>query len=130
MLQMFGEKLKLALKQRGISQEELSRRTKISKGAIARYIDGSRSPVVENLILIAKSLNVGYDEIISWFENGTPNLKRESLKERFMGLFDSMSELEQEIYVEGMEVRTRRKSFKERKIERKTKEAPPLRNNH
>lgn len=105
MLTMFYEKLRLALKQRGISQAKLSARTKISDGAITRYLNGTRTPTVENLILIAKALNVEYGEIMTWFENGTPNLKKETLREKFLGLFDEMSDFQQETYVDSLEMR-------------------------
>ena len=108
MKQMFGDKLKTALKQRGVSQEQLARRTKISKGAIARYIDNSRQPVVENLILIAKAIGVDYGEIMTWFEDGEPNLKKESLREKFLGYFDEMTDFEQEVYLNDLDARTKK----------------------
>ena len=108
MKQMFGDKLKTALKQRGVSQEQLARRTKISKGAIARYIDNSRQPVVENLILIAKAIGVEYGEIMTWFEDGEPNLKKESLHEKFLGYFDEMTDFEQEVYLNDLDARTKK----------------------
>lgn len=41
-----------------ISQEELSRRTKINKSTISRYVKGEILPKVDNTFIISKALNV------------------------------------------------------------------------
>lgn len=103
MSKIFGKKLKLALEQRGISQQELMRRTELSDGAISRYVNGSRVPTVENVMTIAKALGISYEEIIMWFEDSTPNLKRETLKERYIALFEQLTDFEAEVWVNGLE---------------------------
>ena len=107
--QMFNEKLALALKQRNIKPTELARRARISDAAISRYLKGEREPSIDALISIADALGVGYEEILSWFKSGSPKLKQESRVDRMIGLFLELNKDEQEIYLESIEVRVKKK---------------------
>lgn len=101
----FSEKLALAMKQRGVSQIQLANRLGMDSAVINRYVQGQRTPTAENLVLIADALNIKYDEILSWFKDGTPNLKKESMRERLLGLFSEMSREEQADHVDALELR-------------------------
>ena len=62
-----GERIKRALRIRGMKQSELCQITKIPKSAISQYISGAFEPKQDRVYLIAKALNVneawlmGYD---------------------------------------------------------------------
>lgn len=58
MLQRFGERMKLIIQEKGISQKELSRRSGITEAAISGYINGTREPGLVAVIRIAKALSV------------------------------------------------------------------------
>lgn len=55
--------LKKILKEKHISQKDLAKKTKITKAAICRYVNMSRIPNGENMLKIAKELNVSVEEI-------------------------------------------------------------------
>ena len=62
-----GERIKKALRFKGMKQSELCQITKIPKSAISQYISGAFEPKQDRVYLIAKALNVseawlmGYD---------------------------------------------------------------------
>ena len=53
-----GERIKRALRIRGMKQSELCQITKIPKSAISQYISGAFEPKQDRVYLIAKALNV------------------------------------------------------------------------
>ncbi|MBF0780294.1 MULTISPECIES: XRE family transcriptional regulator [unclassified Granulicatella] len=53
-----GERIVYALKHKGITPAELSRRTKISKSSLSQYINNKVNPKQDNLYLIAKTLDI------------------------------------------------------------------------
>lgn len=63
----FAPRLNQIMIEKGLNQTELSRRTGLDKSLISNYVNGKYRPKEENLILIAKVLNVdkawlmGYD---------------------------------------------------------------------
>lgn len=104
---LFYEKLVLAMKQRGITQQDLRQRSKLSEAAVSRYLSGERKPNVEALIKLSDALGVEYGEMVSWFKEGTPNLKQETLIQRIVGYVKSMSEFEQQVYADSLEKRSK-----------------------
>ena len=62
-----GDRIKRALRIRGMKQSELCQITKIPKSAISQYISGAFEPKQDRIYLISKALNVseawlmGYD---------------------------------------------------------------------
>ena len=63
----FGERLKYALKYRGMKQSELALKLKVNKSLITMYIQGYCKPKADNLFIIADLLDInprwliGYD---------------------------------------------------------------------
>ena len=53
-----GERIKKALRIRGMKQSDLCQITKIPKSAISQYISGAFEPKQDRVYLIAKALNV------------------------------------------------------------------------
>lgn len=62
---LFGEKLSLALSQRGLKPAEFSRRTKINITTLSRYLSNEREPVARNIIAMEDALGMERGEI--WF---------------------------------------------------------------
>lgn len=59
-----GDKLKLALKLKGMSQSDLARATGITTSAISRYINTSREPTATMMRKICESLGVSSDYLL------------------------------------------------------------------
>ena len=55
--------LKKILKDRGLTQKELAKRTGITESAISRYANNNRSPCYANLMKIIEVLNIELEEI-------------------------------------------------------------------
>lgn len=68
----FGEKLKKARKESGLSQEQLSEKLVISRSAVAKWESDKGMPDIENLRAIAKLLNISLDYLLD--ENETVSL--------------------------------------------------------
>lgn len=56
--QTFGDRLKLILEERKITQQELARRVKVNNSLISYYIYGKKQPRATTLIRVAKALKV------------------------------------------------------------------------
>ena len=57
----FSERLLLVLKERKITQRQLSEKTNINETALSRYVNGSRKPRMDILVKIARALNVSVE---------------------------------------------------------------------
>ena len=60
----FSERLSLCMKQRKVNGAELSALSGVTAATISRYLNGLRTPTVENIILLAKALNVSTDYLL------------------------------------------------------------------
>lgn len=61
---MFSDRLKHCMEQKGISGAELSILSGVSAATISRYICGVRKPTSENLSMIASALNISPDYLL------------------------------------------------------------------
>lgn len=61
----FGEKLKQARQQAGLSQEQLAQRLCVSRSAIAKWETDKGMPDVENLKAISRCLEVSIDHLLA-----------------------------------------------------------------
>lgn len=59
-----GEKLKIARKQAGLSQEQLSEKLGVSRSAVAKWETDNGIPDVDNLKILSKLLNVSIDYLL------------------------------------------------------------------
>lgn len=57
-MENFSKRLKVAMKNRGMSQAELANAANLDGGAISRYVRGEIKPKAKNIIMIANALNV------------------------------------------------------------------------
>lgn len=74
---MFGEKLKKARTQAGLSQEQLAEKLSVSRSAVAKWETDKGMPDVENLKAIAKLLDTSIDYLLEEGET----LSFQSIKE-------------------------------------------------
>lgn len=63
-MNIFSERLKNALSERGMKQTELSERTGISKSSISEWLNGRYEAKADKIVLIAKALNVNESYLI------------------------------------------------------------------
>lgn len=60
----FSERLSHCMEQRRVNGAELSALSGVTAAAISRYLNGLRTPTVENIILLADALNVSVDYLL------------------------------------------------------------------
>lgn len=72
-----GARINSALRFRGITQRELSRRVGLTEAAISRYVSGDRTPNAVHLAQIASALDVQYDQLL----NGGPDFGRSEIED-------------------------------------------------
>ena len=64
MEEMFSDRLKRTLKERGYSQKELAERSHLTEAAVSKYLSGYRTPHLEILVDLANALNVTTDYLL------------------------------------------------------------------
>ena len=75
----FGEKLKKARKEAGLTQEELAERINVSRSAVAKWETDKGMPDIENLRLISSLVDVSIDYLLDEGEGLTFNEIREPI---------------------------------------------------
>ena len=60
----FSDRLKQSLKDSGISQVELAKKTGLSQGIVNNYCTGRREPSLDALFLICKALDESADYLL------------------------------------------------------------------
>jgi len=86
---MFGKRLALLRKQKGISQYEFADRIGFSRGQVANYEQGKREPDYETLQKIADFFEVSTDYLLGRTNSPHPDKKNaeESLLDPELGVF-------------------------------------------
>lgn len=77
----FGKALRLVRKERGVSQERLSRGADFDRTYISLLERGLRSPTIRSLVRLAEVLDVRPSEILRHMEKMLPKWRRKRLKE-------------------------------------------------
>ena len=75
----FGEKLKKARKEAGLSQEQLAEKLSVSRSAVAKWESGKGMPDVNNLKVIAQLLDVSVDYLLDEEEKLSFNETKEAI---------------------------------------------------
>jgi len=75
----FGEKLKKARKEAGLTQEELAKRMNVSRSAVAKWETDKGMPDIENLRLISSMIDVSIDYLLEEGERITFNETKEPI---------------------------------------------------
>ena len=103
----FAKSLNELLKERNISQSELAKRIGFSQRAVSKWIRGESEPSETAIIACAKFFGTTTDEILSFNEDGTNDIKNtiylSSKEDRFLKLFKSLSFSNQQILISYLE---------------------------
>ena len=75
----FGEKLKEARKEAGLSQEQLAEKMSVSRSAVAKWEAGNGMPDINNLKVIAQLLDVSLDYLLDEDEKISFNETKEAI---------------------------------------------------
>ena len=65
MTNLMGEKLRMLIAERGVSQKELAQKAGVTEAAVSHYINGDRSPRGAILLNIANALGTTTDFLLS-----------------------------------------------------------------
>lgn len=61
----FSGNLKNVMNERGLTQAELARRTKIAETTVSRWFSGKRMPTIKHLIVLSNFFEVTIDELLA-----------------------------------------------------------------
>ena len=75
----FGEKLKEARKESGLSQEQFAEKMNVSRSAVAKWETDKGMPDVNNLKIMAQLLNVSVDYLLDEDEKISFNEIKEAI---------------------------------------------------
>ena len=75
----FGEKLKDARKEAGLSQEQLAQKLSVSRSAVAKWESDKGMPDVNNLKAMAQLLNISVDYLLDEDEKLSFNETKEAI---------------------------------------------------
>lgn len=103
-----GERIKTALRIKGMKQSELCEITKIPKSAVSQYISGAFEPKQDRVYLIAKALNVseawlmGFDVPMER-EKASPEEPKLSEGEKlWLELYNQLSDETRKVFINMM----------------------------
>ena len=103
-----GERIKRALRIRGMRQYELCQLTKIPKSAISQYVSGAFEPKQDRVYLIAKALNVseawlmGFDVPMARERNSPEEPKLSEGEKMLLELYNRVSDETKEVLITMM----------------------------
>lgn len=98
-MNIFSERLKIALSERGMKQTELSERTGISKSSISEWLNGRYEAKADKIVLIAKALNVNESYLIGLDVPMENEVEQSSTKTILDNIFGKLEKPRQEIVI-------------------------------
>ena len=98
-MNIFSERLKNALSERGMKQTELSERTGISKSSISEWLNGRYEAKADKIVLIAKALNVNESYLIGLDVPMENEAEQSSTKTILDNIFNKLEKPRQEIVI-------------------------------
>lgn len=98
-MNIFSERLKNALSERGMKQTELSERTGISKSSISEWLNGRYEAKADKIVLIAKALNVNESYLIGLDVPMENEVEQSSTKTILDNIFNKLEKPRQEIVI-------------------------------
>ncbi len=98
-MNIFSERLKNALSERGMKQTELSERTGISKSSISEWLNGRYEAKADKIVLIAKALNVNESYLIGLDVPMENEVEYSSTKTILDNIFNKLEKPRQEIVI-------------------------------
>ena len=103
-----GERIKRALRIRGMKQSELCQITKIPKSAVSQYISGAFEPKQDRVYLIAKALNVseawlmGFDVPMGREKSSPEELRLSEGEKLWVELYNQLSDETRKVFINMM----------------------------
>lgn len=98
-MNIFSERLKNALSERGMKQTELSERTGISKSSISEWLNGRYEAKADKIVLIARALNVNESYLIGLDVPMENEAEQSSTKTILDNIFNKLEKPRQEIVI-------------------------------
>lgn len=98
-MNIFSERLKNALSERGMKQTELSERTGVSKSSISEWLNGRYEAKADKIVLIAKALNVNESYLIGLYVPMENEVEQSSTKTILDNIFNKLEKPRQEIVI-------------------------------
>lgn len=104
-----GERIKKALRIKGMKQSDLCQITKIPKSAISQYISGAFEPKQDRVYLISKALNVseawlmGFDVPMEREKNAPEEPKLSEGETKWMELYYRLSDKTREVLITSLD---------------------------
>ena len=98
-MNIFSERLKNALSERGMKQTELSERTGISKSSISEWLNGRYEAKADKIVLIAKALNVNESYLIGLDVPMENEVEQSTTKAILDNIFNKLEKPRQEIVI-------------------------------
>lgn len=80
MTNLMGEKLRMLILERGVSQKELAQKAGVTEAAISHYINGDRSPRGAILLNIANALDTTTDFLLSGSKSEKNNISENEIE--------------------------------------------------
>ena len=80
MTNLMGEKLRMLILERGVSQKELAQKAGVTEAAISHYINGDRSPRGAILLNIANALGTTTDFLLSVSKSEKNNISENEIE--------------------------------------------------
>jgi len=80
MTNLMGEKLRMLILERGVSQKELAQKAGVTEAAISHYINGDRSPRGAILLNIANALGTTTDFLLSGSKSEKNNISKNEIE--------------------------------------------------
>ncbi|WP_332407143.1 LexA family transcriptional regulator [Lactococcus laudensis] len=115
-MNIFSERLKNALSERGMKQTELSERTGISKSSISEWLNGRYEAKADKIVLIAKALNVNESYLIGLDVPMENEVEQSTTKTILDNIFNKLEKPRQEIVIntaqEQLEEQNKEKTIK------------------
>lgn len=72
-----SERIKMFMKEKGLSQKELAKLSGITEASMSKYLSGERTPRIDVIVNLANALQITTDELIgNDIENDQMNLIR------------------------------------------------------
>lgn len=92
----FGEKLRILIEERAITQKELASQLNIAPSTVSSYVQNSREPDFATLKMLAQFFDVSIDYLLDNKTNSTYTQQEIEL----LRVFRSMTAEQQELYIE------------------------------
>ena len=80
MTNLMGEKLRMLIAERGVSQKELAQKAGVTEAAVSHYINGDRSPRGAILLNIANALGTTTDFLLSVSKSEKNNISENEIE--------------------------------------------------